>query len=400
LGQEGTEEQLVASVRSQLESRAGGSQTLQYFDAAMNSKKHKQGECDEEQVAELTKCLQVSAPAEADRNNSNFVSQHHYHLSDAITGDMNATQVFDGLEDFDCGVLSNDMKCFRRSECFQTQFGGFNFNVTVDGVGELSAKQVCSNATNASVVEACEMTPQKFCQTMVANEVMYNNTDEELCNVSSCEPMNEVEGLEVAYCQKNATTATDLFINTKKGCKAAVEAFKKKWEANLTAASEKAGEGKTTIKFHKKLARWMRTAKKPYGCYLYFKGRKGKKIRGYFNPHSKLSAADTRNGTKVGTAKKERAPQNPAVLRAALEIVKRKKQEAIERSKARQKDPNYFQKISESNVKPEPKVLDGLEEIQSSTESEDAGEGGSGQGASDDPFSNKTKSRGKIHFNF
>ena len=87
-------------------------------------------------------------------------------------------------------------------------------------------------------------------------------------------------------------------------------------------------------------------------------------------------------------------------MSAAKAERERKKQEAIERSKARQKDPNYFQKISESNVKPEPKVLDGLEEIQSSTESEDAGEGGSGQGASDDPFSNKTKSRGKIHFNF
>lgn len=304
LGQEGTEEQLLASVRSQLESRAGGSQTLQYFDAAMNSKKHKQGECDAEQVAELTQCLQLGEPA----NSDDVVAQKHYHLSDAITGTMNASDVMDGLEDFDCNVLTNDMKCFRRSECFQTEFGGFHFNVSHPDLGTISAQQVCSNTTDASVVEACQMSPQKFCQQMVANEAMYNDTNDAMCNVSSCEPMNEVEGLAIDYCDKSAVSPTDLFINTKKGCKAAVEAFKNAHEANMTLTSEAAGEGKTTIKFHKKLARWMRTAKKPYGCYLYFKGRKGNKIRGYFNPHSKLSAADTRNGTKVGTGKKQRAP--------------------------------------------------------------------------------------------
>jgi hypothetical protein len=305
---QGSDEQVLASVRSQLESRAGGSQTLQYFDAAMNSKKHKQGECDAEQVEELTKCLQVGAPAVADRTDDNYVSQHHYHLSDAITGQMNASEVLTGLEDFDCNVLSNDMKCFRRSECFQTEFGGFHFNVSHPELGTISAQQVCSNVSDASVEEACKMTPLKFCESMVANEKMYNNTDDQLCNVSSCEPMNEVEGLDIEYCDRDATTATDLFINTKKGCKAAVQAFKDKYESNMTLASEKDGKGKTTIKFHKKLARWMRTAKKPYGCYLYFKGRKGTKIRGYFNPHSKLSAAETRNGTKVGTGKKERMP--------------------------------------------------------------------------------------------
>ena len=77
----------------------------------------------------------------------------------------------------------------------------------------------------------------------------------------------------------------------------------------------------------------------------------------------------------------------------------RKKQEAIERSKARQRDPSYFDTKVESNVAPAKPNLDGLEEVN--------GEANQGEGESEDnndfdPFSfNSNKSsRGKIHFNF
>ena len=75
----------------------------------------------------------------------------------------------------------------------------------------------------------------------------------------------------------------------------------------------------------------------------------------------------------------------------------KKKQEAIERSKARQRDPSYFNKIVESNVAPEKPNLDGLEEISSDFNdmNKDEDEDDS------DPFSsNKKTTRGKIHFNF
>ena len=84
-------------------------------------------------------------------------------------------------------------------------------------------------------------------------------------------------------------------------------------------------------------------------------------------------------------------------LNAAKSERERKKQEAIERSKARQKDPAYFQQIAETNTKPEMKSLEGLEEISVSTEVGDDDNAAS----SADPFLDvPSKSRGKIHFNF
>jgi len=77
----------------------------------------------------------------------------------------------------------------------------------------------------------------------------------------------------------------------------------------------------------------------------------------------------------------------------------RRKQEAIERSKARQQDPSYFNKKVESNVAPEKTNLEGLEELNSAT-NEDEGDDGD-EGTDSDPFSsNKRATRGKIHFNF
>lgn len=77
----------------------------------------------------------------------------------------------------------------------------------------------------------------------------------------------------------------------------------------------------------------------------------------------------------------------------------RKKQEAIERSKARQQDPSYFDKKVESNVAPEKINLEGLEELNSES---NEGNGEDGDDSNDsDPFSlNKKATRGKIHFNF
>lgn len=120
--------------------------------------------------------------------------------------------------------------------------------------------------------------------------------------------MNEVEGLAVDHCQANATTATDLFIRTKQGCKQAVTDYAEANVEALQAAADAGDGGKVSIKFHKKLARWMRTAAKPAGCYLYYKGRKGTKIRGYFNGFSKLTEQETRAGEKIGTGKKMRQP--------------------------------------------------------------------------------------------
>ena len=81
-------------------------------------------------------------------------------------------------------------------------------------------------------------------------------------------------------------------------------------------------------------------------------------------------------------------------IKSAKEEREKKKQEAIERSKARQRDPSYFNKIVESNVAPEKPNLDNLDEVSNDiNQQEDEDDS--------DPFSSSKKTtRGKIHFNF
>ena len=68
-----------------------------------------------------------------------------------------------------------------------------------------------------------------------------------------------------------------------------------------------------------------------------------------------------------------------------------KKAEALARSKARQADPAYFQKIQNTNLKPEkPKMEEGTGKEEEEEEEEDEEE--------DDPFRTyKSTGRSKIH---
>jgi hypothetical protein len=302
LGQSASSDaQLLATVRGQLESRANSAQTLEYFDAAMASKKHKEKTCDAEQVEELTHCLQIGAAE--NRTGS-------WHLADAVAGQMSAGDIMNGLESFGCDTLVGDMMCFRRSECYESAFSQFNFNlsVPVSDIGlpnetsmSFSAQELCAAEGNASstVGEACAMSPKMMCEKF-ATSTGSNSS----CEVTGCEPLGEVEGLTIGHCSADAATATDVFIATKAGCKAAVEQYAAAELDNLQAQSDH----KITIKYGKALARWMRTATKPQGCYLYYKGKNGNKISGYFNAHSKLSDEETRAGDTIGTAPKQRQP--------------------------------------------------------------------------------------------
>merc|ERR1712046_148007 len=143
------------------------------------------------------------------------------------------------------------------------------------------------------------MSPRQLCEKF-ASTTGTNSS----CQLAGCEPLNEVEDLSIAPCDSNAETATDVFITTADGCKAAVEKYR---DANLEDLQTQSNH-KISIKYGKKLARWMRTATKPQGCYLYYKGRNGEKISGYFNAHSKLTDQETRAGDTIGTGKKQRQP--------------------------------------------------------------------------------------------
>jgi hypothetical protein len=89
---------------------------------------------------------------------------------------------------------------------------------------------------------------------------------------------------------------------------------------------------------------------------------------------------------KVVTEKIETA------MEASKRIREEKKQVAIERSRQRQADPNYFNKISESNVEPE-KVEAPAVDNGSDAENEDV------DAQSNDPFASfaSKKSSAKIH---
>lgn len=82
--------------------------------------------------------------------------------------------------------------------------------------------------------------------------------------------------------------------------------------------------------------------------------------------------------------------------RAARELAKKqredKKREALDKSKARQSDPEYFKKIAELNVKPIPtESLEVVEQVDTEDSSEN-----SNQTATNDPFRIDAKRRSKI----
>jgi hypothetical protein len=80
-------------------------------------------------------------------------------------------------------------------------------------------------------------------------------------------------------------------------------------------------------------------------------------------------------------------------LEAAKELRERKKQEALERSRQRQADPNYFKKIADLNVKEVPK-LDSANDI---SESNEDCLKESSAAVDDDPFRTVPSTRSKIY---
>jgi len=289
-----SDEQLLANVRQHLESRANSVQALQHFEAAMETKPHKQGTCDAEAIEELTECLQIGNEA-----------GHDFHLSDALAGTMTMDAIMASLASTGCDTLDGDFDCFKRSECFRVPLGKSDFAIPGEDGTQISAQSLCEGTDNSTQTgQVCALTPQALCVQYQPEIALQAGCEEP----SGCEPVGEVEGLAVGICAE--TTGSDFYIRTEQGCKDAVEMYS---EANLETLqaemdSQNSRRRKKTvnIKYHKKLAKWRKknSESQPMGCYLHF-GGKGNKIRGYFNPYSALSDEDNRKADKTGSGQKK-----------------------------------------------------------------------------------------------
>lgn len=284
---------LQTNVRHHLENRANSVQALQHFDAAMETKPHKQGSCDAEAIEELTNCLQIGDD-----------EGHDFHLSDALAGTMSMDEIMASLANTTCDNLKGDWDCFKRSECFRVPFGKSEFAIPGEDGNPISAQQVCQDADNGTVTEqVCGMTPESMCLLMQPEIA-----EQAGCAESGCEPIGEVDGLSVDICDESS--GSDYYIRTEQGCKDAVQLYSDANLETLQADMDSANSGRkktVNIKYHKKLAKWRKknSESQPMGCYLHFGGRKGNKIRGYFNPYSKLDDTDNRKPDKKGSGQKK-----------------------------------------------------------------------------------------------